>query len=164
MSRYTPDERIQWHFLPAVANVSGPTEAEFAAGTEITCPIATVNGFTFTANNVDTPDYCSRFTSSIPGRLTVEAGGFEFYAGDAAGDAEVTVKALLPMDATGFIARTMPVNGAKAAIANGTDTEIWPVTVTSNGYANTAPGEAQKFNVQFSHPSPPALDAVIGAS
>lgn len=163
MARYTPDELDQWFFLPTVASVAAPTIANFTAGEEITDAVASISGFTLSANKVDTPDLGSRFTSNVPGRLTAEDSSIEFYKGDAATDLEEVIRALLPRGTDGFIARVHPKDGAKAAIAAATKAEVWPIEVMSNSVANPTPGEAAKFTVQFSITEQPNQAATIAA-
>ena len=163
MARYTPDELDQWFYVPTVASEAAPTVANITAGEEITNVIASVSGFTLTANKVDTPDLGSRFTTSVPGRLSAEDSTIEFYKGDAATDVEEIVRALLPRGTDGFIVRVHPVDGAKGAIAAATKAEVWPIEVMSNSVANPTPGEAAKFSVQFSITRQPTLPATIAA-
>jgi hypothetical protein len=166
MARYTPDELEQWLWVESIADTAAPTASELAAGVNIMCPvgsksaIASVSGFGFTVGTAETPDMCSRFTTTIPARSSAEAGSIEFYMDD---DPASTVRDALERDAVGNIVRVHPVSGAKAPLVDGTIVEVWPVQITGNNVNSPAPGEPAKFTVGFSHPAPPQQFAEIGA-
>jgi hypothetical protein len=86
-------------FASAVANKNSPTRAEINAGTELAGEIVEISGFQTTSESLPTPDLASRFTSSIPGRITAEDSSITFYASSNS----VDVRGLLPRDTAGFL-------------------------------------------------------------
>jgi hypothetical protein len=163
MARYTPDLLERWTFVPTIAVQAAPTVAEITAGTEITGIITAVTGFSYTGTKVDTPDLGSRFNTSVAGRFTAEDSTIQFYKGDASGDAEKTVEALLADGTTGYILRFPPVNGAKPAVAAAIKCAVWPVTVMANSEDAPAPAEPAKYTVSFSIPRAPTKVATVAA-
>lgn len=83
---YTPATR---YFQPGKTKViiapTYATQANIAAGSDVSIDVAVINGFTTTTADLPTPNIGEAFTSSIPGRKTADQSSIDFYA-DADGD------------------------------------------------------------------------------
>lgn len=162
-SLYVYDALEYWAFLPSVAAVATPTVAEFTAGQPLNGPnvIQSITGFADEGTSVAIPDLGTDFTSNIPGRTVSADSTIVFYKSSAAADVQETIRALLPKDTNGYIARIHPVNGAQVAPASTKKCEIWPVRVMSNVIAPPAVGAAGTFTVKFTATAKPTKAAVI---
>lgn len=141
-------------FLPTVvATTKIPTRAEITAGTDLTSEIQTLNGWQQTAASIPTPDWGSRFTSSIPGRTSVSDSSITFYADKSGADVRTVLTELL----NGYI-----------LIADGGDEEdfladCFPVRVASIGKVR-ADGAALLLTVGFTITRKPAIDFELPAA
>jgi mRNA-degrading endonuclease toxin of MazEF toxin-antitoxin module len=139
-------------FVPVIAAANGiPTRAEIDAGTDLTTEIAEWGGFLVQSETIDVPDL-TRYTGTIPGRITVEPGTLSIYADRGADDARNT----LQRDKTGYI--LLMDNGD-------TPTElmdVWPVQVSSLAKARSMDA-ATLLQAAFSHPRLPVEDVAIPA-
>lgn len=62
------------------------TRAEINGGTEVAGEISSATGFSQTSNSVETPDWGSRITTKIPGRITIEDSSITFYGDEDGAD------------------------------------------------------------------------------
>jgi hypothetical protein len=77
--------KVYW--IPTVADYTAITRSEITAGTEISGEIASLTGFTTTANSLPTPDGASLFTSSVPGMTTADDSSINFWGDEDGADA-----------------------------------------------------------------------------
>jgi hypothetical protein len=140
-------------FVPVIAAADGiPTRAEIDAGTDLTTEIAEWEGFLVQSETIDVPDL-TRYTGTIPGRITVEPGQLSIYADRGA----VDVRTVLPRDTTGYI--LLMDNGDTP-----TDLmDVWPVQVRSLAKVRSMEA-ATLLQAAFSHPRLPVEDATIPAA
>jgi hypothetical protein len=69
-TRYFLPGTTKVYLLDTVADMAvGPTRTELDAGVDISEEIASISGWTITADNVQTPDLGKRFNSQVSGRL-----------------------------------------------------------------------------------------------
>jgi hypothetical protein len=104
-----------------MSNYLAPTRAELNSGTDLTGQVTSVNGFSVTANMVDTPDLGSKFVTQISGRLTAGQSDITLYMSSNSIDA----RTLLPRGATGNV--TVFWEGD----VPGNKMSVFPVTVVS---------------------------------
>lgn len=79
--RYFQPEITKVLVIPTIAATTlVPTRAEMNAGTNVSNDVAGWSGWGVTSANIATPDLGRRFTSSIPGRITVDDSSITFYA------------------------------------------------------------------------------------
>lgn len=152
--RYINPEVTKVYFVPVIADKSAPSREELDAGTDISCEIMEMSGFSVTSNQVETPDLCSRYTSTIPGRITAEDSSITFYA-DRDGTA---VQTLLPRNEEGFI--VILDQGDEL----GKVMDVYPVTVMSQSKSRSVEGSAAaSITIQFAITSEPAENVAVPA-
>ncbi len=100
-TRYFQPEITKVLILPTVAAATlTPTRAELNAGTDVSPDVASWSGWTVSTAQIATPDLGKRFTSSIPGRITVDDSSITFYADLAGAD----IRDVLIRDADQYVA------------------------------------------------------------
>ena len=97
--RYIPEGVRHFYYLSAISDITAPTRTELNAGTDLTPEVAGFGNWGLQGNQVDTPDLASRFTTSVPGLVTVDGPTISMYADSTSAD----VRTLLPRDTAGFI-------------------------------------------------------------
>lgn len=137
-------------WVPSIADLAAMTRAELTAGTDLSNFIAAVNGFSESADNVDTPDMGHRFTSSIPGPTSVGDSSLAFYEDQVS----AALESLLPINATGFVV-ILP-KGDVAAPAG--VYSAFPVRVSSQAPDYGLDNNAAQFTVSFSVTDEPVLN------
>lgn len=153
--RYINVETTEIVYVPDIVDKAAPTRTELDAGTDVTCEVMEMSGFSTTSNQVETPDLCSRYTSSIPGRITAEDSSITFYA-DREGQA---IQTLLPRNEEGFIViyDTGDQEGANSEVM-----DVYPVTVMSSSKTRSVDGSsAASIVTQFSITSEPAENVLV---
>jgi len=98
--RYFPDGIRKCYFVFVMANYLVPTRAELNSGVDLSAeiPAGGVTGWSLQGSTVDVPDMGSRFTSTIPGRLTSPTNSIDSYLDQGS----VDVRTLLPRDTNGY--------------------------------------------------------------
>lgn len=155
MARKIQRGNVKIKFLPACANVHAPTVTEIAAGTDITTEVAELDGWTFNATQIDTPDMGTRQTKKIPGPDEAADSSFTIYEDDTTNP----LRALLAKDVVGFVVFT----GLKALVTAGSEVDVFPVQVSGNNRLYSAGNEAARFRVQFSIDDEVGVDATVTA-
>lgn len=154
-TRYINPEITLIYFVLEIDDKNAPSRSELDEGTDITCEVMEMSGFSVTSNQVETPDLCSRYTSQIPGRITAEDSSITFYA-DREGQA---VQTLLPRNETGFI---VILDQGEYTSASPRVMDVYPVTVMSQSKSRSVDGSsAASINVQFSITSEPAENVLV---
>lgn len=142
------------YYLPAVAAGSlTPTRAEMNAGKDLSPEIAEVDGWSVSSEQIETPDFATRFVSQIPGRISADESSLTFYS-DLEG---VDARALLPRDQAGFI---MWLDGGDTA-ANKAD--VYPVKVTSISKMRSSEKNAAMLKISFAITADPGEDVTVPA-
>lgn len=148
-----PVTKIAW--LAAILAPSLiPTPAEWGSRIDLSDEIADLSGFNITDEAIPTPGL-SKFTGSLPGRLTVDKSGLTFYADEAG----VDVRTILTSGQSGFV-----------AIADAGDTaallmDIFPARVGALGKPRSVSGStAQLITVPIHVTREPAEDVIIPAA
>lgn len=86
-TRYIRPGKTEVVIAPAVESTSGAaTREEINAGLAVQGEIQSVTGFTQSATKIDTPDWGSRETTSIPGLVSIADSSITFYASDDGAD------------------------------------------------------------------------------
>ena len=100
-SRYFPPGTRKVYWVPTIANYLSPTRAELNAGTDLSAEIPSggMSGWSLAGSTVDVGDMGSRFTSTVPGRLTSASNSIDFYLDTGGNDA----RTLFPRDTNGYI-------------------------------------------------------------
>jgi hypothetical protein len=100
-SRYFPPGTRKVYWVPVIANYLAPTRAELNAGTDLSAEIPSggMTGWSLAGSTVDVGDMGSRFTSTVPGRLTSPQNNIDFYLDTGGNDA----RSLLTRDTNGYI-------------------------------------------------------------
>lgn len=152
-TRYFDVGLTKVYYCPAVANPDAPTRAELDAGTDLSPEIAEIDGWSVTSNQIQTPDFGTRFVAQIAGRIEASDSSITFYASSNS----VDVRGLLPRDTTGFI---VWLDGGDVS---GQKMDVYPVTVTSVSKMRSAGSEAARIQVSFSITAEPSEDVTIPA-
>jgi hypothetical protein len=154
VNRYWPVGTTKWLWVPTIANYTvAVTRAEINAGTDLSGEIESLDGWTVTSNQIDTPDVNSRFRSKIPGAIEAEDSTLTIYADPSGSD----VRTLLPRDATGYVIR---MDGGDVA---GRKMSVFPVKVASQNKLMGTDEEAARIEVSFTITRQPAEDLTIPA-
>jgi hypothetical protein len=141
-------------FATTVSNKSTPTRGEINAGTDLTREVTATEGWTTSSNQVESPDLDTRFTSTIPGRITAEDSSLTFRADLTGSDA----RSLMPRDTNGYI---MIFDGGDVA---GRKMRVFPVRVASVGMPISAEGsEPATVVIQYAITSEPAENVTVPA-
>lgn len=152
-TRYFDVGTTKVYFLPACAAPESPTRSEMNAGTDLSREIAEIDGWSVSSNQIQTPDFATRFVSQIAGRIEASDSSLTFYASENS----IDVRALLPRDTDGFI---MWLDGGDTP---GNKCDVYPVTVTSVSKMRSAGAEAARIQVGFSITREPAEDVTVPA-
>ena len=140
MARTLLVENLTMTFVSGAADPNAPTALEITGGInlvgvangEALVP-ESVQGFSTTPSQVETPDYVALEVGKIPGPLSVDDATLEFYWDDTTN--AIYDDALMAEGATGTI--TINRGGAKS--------DAWPVTIQSKDVKFTGNNEAQKW-------------------
>lgn len=152
-SRYIPEGVRHFYYVPAVADLSSPTRSELDAGTDLTPEVNAFGNWGLTSAAVDTPDLASRFTSSVPGLITVDGPTINMYASDDSDD----VRSLLPRDTEGFIV-SFPEGDV-----TGHTMDVFPVKVASAEKTASLGGNPALVELTFTVTSEPSENVVVPA-
>lgn len=149
--RYFAPEITKIYWLPTIAaGTHIPTRIEIGGGTDFSSEVQALNGWQQSVASIQTPDYGSRFISSIPGRTSIADSSITFYA-DKAGD---DVRAVLTELQNGYV-----------LIADGGDDEdlladVFPARVASIGKVRSADA-ALLITVNFTITRKAAIDIAL---
>lgn len=152
-TRYFDVGTTKVYFLPAVANIAAPTRTEMDAGTDLSREIAEIDGWSVSSSQIQVPDFATRFTAQIAGRIEAADSSLTFYASENSTD----VRSLLPRDTDGFV---LWLDGGDTP---GNKMDVYPVTVTSVSKMRSAGAEAARIQVGFSITREPAEDITVPA-
>lgn len=152
-TRYFDVGTTKVYFLPAVANIETPTRTEMDAGTDLSREIAEIDGWSVSSSQIQVPDFATRFTAQIAGRIEAADSSLTFYASENSTD----VRSLLPRDTDGFV---LWLDGGDTP---GNKMDVYPVTVTSVSKMRSAGAEAARIQVGFSITREPAEDITVPA-
>jgi hypothetical protein len=127
-----------------------PTRSELTAGVDLTAEVADLEGFAVTAEEIETPDFASLFTSKIGGRTSADDSSLTFYASIDGDD----VRTELPLGTNGYI---VFLDGGDVATQL---MSIYPVRVRSTPMQRST-SDAARVQIQFSITRPPKEFATI---
>ena len=139
------------YYVPTSANYKAMTMAELDAGTDLTSELSDAAGWNATSNNVDAPDFDSKFTSKVSGLITADDSSLTFYGSSDGTD----VRTVLPRDTVGYI---VWMDGGRSGTGNKMD--VYPVTVSSLSKQRTN-SDVFKIMVNFAITQEPAENLAI---
>lgn len=161
MARLIPNQKTKVYYTATIANIASPTVAEVVtAGKDLTAYVISINATT-RGNIVATPDFSSRFETSIPGTVssTFEA---DFYRDNASGASGDLAWITLPRDTAGYIVISrFGGSGANGVVAATDKVEVWPITVMTRAAQNLTNNTAQTFMIQCAVTAVPNEAAVM---
>lgn len=143
--------------VPTIASASlVPTAAEVNAGTELTAEIATLTGFTYANQPIQTPDLASAFVSQISGQDATEDSSIEFYQRKGTD----TIRSAQAKGTAGYVVLFYDgTAGTNPAAADKAD--VFPAVVGSRAKMYTADNEAAKYRVNYSLTAPPGEEKTL---
>jgi hypothetical protein len=137
-------DRVVW--IPTIASGTlAPTVAEIAAGTVLSDPSAlnplvSLEGFTATAQQAETPMYGASQTPKIPGEVALADSSLVFYKDDGSSN---PIKTTLARGVSGFIG----IAGPGSSFASGQKINVYPVQVAGNNDVNDSGNVAKTIRV-----------------
>lgn len=154
-NRYWRRGTSKFFFAAACSNTSAPTRSEIGAAVDLTPQIAEVT-YTHEVGTIATPDWATRFTSTIPGEETGTLGVTAYdLDGTPAAD---TIRAAMPKNTNGFVF-LMPHGDIPTHRM-----EVWSVRVGAGPVDDYASGtEGARYRVDFALTAVPVTGAVIPA-
>lgn len=148
--RYIAPGTRKYVWVPTIANKAAPTSVEITAGKDLTKEVADASGWTTTSNNVDAPDFGSRFTPKVPGMISADDSSLTFYQSNDS----IDIRTVFTIDLAGFII-IFP-----EGIATGLTMDVFPVKVSSPS-KQQSPTDPAQLQVQFAITSQPVPDLAI---
>jgi hypothetical protein len=151
---------IKVHWVPTISSVTAPTEAEIAAGTELT-PFITPAGINLPdeGSEADASDLSSERDKSVPSTV----GGnpeAECYRDDTTDTAWTT----LTRGTSGYlVVARFGGSGTDNAIQATDEVEVWTVRVSSRNPVRVARGETQRFQSVFTVEADPEYSATVAS-
>lgn len=152
--RYFDVGTTKIYFLPSIADTTTVTRIEMNAGTDLSREVADIDGWSVTSNEIETPDFSTRFTAKIAGRIEAADSSLTFYSSQNSTD----VRALLPRDTTGFI---LWLDGGDVPTQK---MDVYPVKVRAVSKMRSAGSEAARTMIQFSITREPSENVTIPAA
>lgn len=147
--------KVWW--VPTIASATLiPTAAEVNAGTDMTCDIAEISGFTFENQPIQTPDFCATFTPTIPGEDTAADSSFVFYEEKTTNPLQAT----LAKGTTGHVVVFFAgIAGATPAAAD--KAEVWKGQSTGPYREYSAGNDPARWGVKFAASKAPNFSATL---
>lgn len=139
-------------FCPAIVNILSPTRAELTAGTIITKHVRAIDGFSVASDQIETPDYGTKFGAKIGGGTSSDDSSLTCYA---ARDG-IDIRTVFARGDVGFIVMQ---DGGDVAIY---PMDVYPVEVISVPKQRST-DEAFGVMIQFSITGEPAEDVATPA-
>lgn len=160
MSQFVADENIQIRWVPDIADVDAPTEAEIAAGTDLT-PFIPKAGWNPAGggDDADTSTLKSRQDTAVAGTFNFNGLSLEFLRDDTTDTAWDTFE----HGTAGFIVVREAPGAADATIEAADDVQVYPVEAKQPRPMQTAKNESRKFTVEFSVTDIVNLKSVVAA-
>jgi hypothetical protein len=148
--RYVPPGTRKIYWVTTIATYTAPTRSELNAGIDLTAEIASITGFTVTSATTEVPDLSTRFSASVPARITAAASALTFYASSTSSD----VRTVLPRDTAGYAVFLWEgdITGQKM--------DVFPSKVTAESVAGDMEAP-QQVSIEFAITKIPALNVVI---
>lgn len=141
------------YIVDTMTDYTAPTRAELNAGLDVTRQVRAIDGWMVESEQIERPDFSSRFISKIGGRTNAADSSLTIYAAQNGSDARTT----LTDGYTGYI-----------VFLDGGDTEaykmdVYPVLVVGRPKQRS---DSDPFSIQyqFSITQPPAENVAIPAA
>lgn len=154
-ARFIPEGVTEVYWAPgtgAFANYNSPGTAELrgTATLRLTKEISEMGDWSVTSDSVDAPDLGSRFTSQIPGKITVDGLTITMYADQQAND----VRKQIVRDQAGYIVVL------DTGDVTGQSMDVFPVKVASAAKP-TSLGDPKGIMLTFTVTGVPAENVAI---
>ena len=151
--RYFDVGTTKIYYLPTISNTTSVTRAELNAGTDLSREVADIDGWSVSSNEIEVPDFATRFTAKIAGRIEAADSSLTFYASQNSTD----VRALLPRDTGGYI---IWLDGGDVPTQK---MDVYPIKVRAVSKMRSAGSEAARIQIQFSITAAPTENSTIPA-
>jgi hypothetical protein len=151
--RYFDVGTTKIYYAPTIANTASVTRAELNAATDLSREVADIDGWSVSGTEIEVPDFATRFTAKIAGRIEASDSSLTFYASQNSAD----VRALLPRDTSGFI---IWLDGGDVPTQK---MDVYPVKVRAVSKMRSAGSEAARIQIQFSITREPTENSTIPA-
>ena len=138
------------YLVDTMANYQAPTRAELNAGLDVTRQVRSIDGWSVEAEQIDRPDYASRFVSKIGGRTQAPDSSLTIYAALSGADARTTIT-------DGYVGFVVFLDGGDTATYK---MDVFPVLCTARP-KQRSDSDPMSIMYQFSVTQPPAVDVTI---
>lgn len=140
------------YLVDTIANYLAPTRSELNAGLDVTRQVRAIDGWTVEAEQIDRPDFASRFVSKIGGRTQAPDSSLTIYAAQSGVDARQTIT-------DGYAGYIVFMDGGDTTSYK---MDVYPVLCTARPRQRS---DSDPFSImyQFSITQPPAEDVAIPA-
>lgn len=150
-TRYFDVGTTKVYYCPTISNINSPTRTELNAGTDLSREMADLSGWSVSSTQIATPDFATRFTAQIAGRIEAADSSLTFYASSNS----VDVRSLLPRDQAGYI---VWLDGGDIA-SNKCD--VYPVKVRAVSKMRSTSNDAARIEIQFAITASPAENVTV---
>jgi hypothetical protein len=123
------------------------------AGTDLTGQVFDAKGWTVTSNLVDAPDFSSRFTPKVAGKIDAADSSFMMYMSSTSSD----VRTLLTRDLTGYVVIFLE------GIVAGRKMDVYTVVVSAASKQQDDVSTPAHIEIQFGITAVPVLDVAVPA-
>lgn len=149
---------------PTVADLSGPTVAEIAAGTPIGRAVNTISGFETSLNRINTAVMAHAQELQTPGPQPFVDASMVVIEDDGTGTDDDSVERQDAYDALvdGTTGVLVFIPQSTTAVA-GTVVETWPIEVGARNRSWSLDAETARYGVQYAITGTPVKDAVVVA-
>ena len=152
--------KLLW-LASAPSSLSAPTQAELAAGIDLSPQLSAVDGFEFKTTFIDVENMATRTTTSIAGPNKADGGTLTFNekknpSGATSGSFD-PIMAALPADTEGYLLY------APYGTTTGNDIEVWHCRVGSFSRDRGLTNSTAKYKVEMAALDPPNQHATIAA-
>lgn len=148
-------------FVPTLADQTSPTQAEIAAGTNVSAAVNSITGFTTDTSRISEAVLAYRQNPQIDGEQTYGNAAMKLMEDDGVTGPDSTVLAAtyeaLADEVVGYMILSP---GATAATKKG---EVWPVKVGSNNRDWDMGNVFAKYDVAFAITGVPTKNATFAA-
>lgn len=143
----------RFYFVSTIADITAPTVAEVAAGTELTCDIREYSGFMTEQTFIDDPSGCTKLVGKTAGQQTLADSDitFKMYLGDATDN---PLWSTLAQGTEGYIVHCLsgatgtPV-GDKRPVAAGDVVNVWDVQVAAHSHSTPYSNDLASWVASF---------------
>lgn len=151
----------QCKFLPTIASVTAPSQAEITAGTDLTKAVTAIANFTTTVARITQPVLAYTVSPQIAGSQTFGSPQLTMLEDNGVSDTDsaalIAAYTALADGVTGYIILSP---GTTAATKKG---EVWPIIVGANNRDWSTADVMAEYNVDLAVTNPPTKNATFAA-